>query len=337
MEPSFLTAILARTRWSRAWDVGQETLQSVRHELDRPLEQKREPYGRDLVCIGVHLDPERAPDVARDHANPVLVQVEVGSQDVLDHVRALGVVPHGELLFGRIPVGEDGPRLKAHPGVPGEDICLLDDMVGLRTCRLDVAEIRVAPPGEVVAEALVDDGCGGVERGLGVGDGGQHLPVDLHELRRILRPGAALGDHRHHRLALPGRRLKGQRILRRRLEALEVGQHPDPGIVYLGQLASGHDRDHPRGRVRRFRVDRPDPGMRMGRTDERRVSCPLAELDVVDEGAAPLREARRVGARNGPADIGVRAVEEPAVRDEIGHDVPPSRARAISNASTIAS
>ena len=183
----------------------------------------------------------------------------------------------------------------------------------------------------------MDDGRRGVERGLGVGDGRQHLPVDLDELRRILGLGAALGDHRDHRLALPGRRLQRQRILRRRLEALQVREHADPGVVYLRELATVHDRDHPRCRPRRIRVDGPDPGMRMGRAHEGHVPRPPAGLDIVDEGAAPFREAGRIGARNRPADIGVRAIEEPAVRDEIGHDGPPSRARAISNASTIAS
>ena len=77
--------------------------------------------------------------------------------------------------------------------------------------------------------------------------------------------------------------------------------------------------------------------MSVGRAHEGRVPGPPAGLDIVDEGAAPFREAGRIGARNGPADIGVRAVEQPAVRDEIGHDGPPWRARAISNASTIAS
>ena len=183
----------------------------------------------------------------------------------------------------------------------------------------------------------MDDGRGGVERGLGFGDGRQRLPVDLHELCRILGLGAALGDHRDHRLALPGRRFQRQRILRRGLEAFEMRQHADPGVVYLRELPSVHDRDHPRCRPGRFRVDRPDPGMRVGRAHEGRVPRPPAGLDIVNEGAAPFREAGRIGARNGPADIGVRAIEDPAVRDEIGHDGPPSRARAISNASTIAS
>ena len=114
-------------------------------------------------------------------------------------------------------------------------------------------------------------------------------------------------------------------------------QHADPGVVDLRELASGHDRNHPRKRPGRFRVDRPDPGMRVGRAHEGRVPRPPAGLDIVNEGAAPFRKAGRIGPRNGPADIGVRAIEEPAVRDEVCHDGPPARARAISNASTIAS
>ena len=196
-----------------------------------------------------------------------------------------------------IPVREDGARLDADPGVPAEDVGLLDDVVGLRVRRLDVAEVRVAAPGEVVAEALVDDRGVRVEGGCRVGDGGKHLPVDRDQLGRVLRLRAALGHDRHHRLALPGRGLKGKRVLRRGLEALEVGEHPDPGVVDLGELAAGHDRDDPRRGLRGRGVDRAHARVGVRGPDERRVPGPPAELDVVHERAAALGEARRVGAR----------------------------------------
>ena len=316
-------------------DVGDEALHAVGDELDRSLEQDGEPDGRHFVGVGVHLDPERAADVARDHPDAVLIQPVVRRKDVLDHVRALGVVPHRQLLLPRVPVRENGPGLETHPGMPAEDEGLLDDVIGFGAGRLDIAEVHVAPPGKVVAKAFVDDGGVRIESGLRIGDGGQHLPIDLDELRPVLRLRPALRDDRGHRLALPGRRIQGQRVLRRGLQPLQMGEHPDPGVMDLGELTAGHDRDYPRGRLRRIDPYRPDPGMGMGGAHERDVSRPLA-LDVVDEGAAALREPRRVRARDGAADVGVGTIQEPAIRNQVGHDASPVRARAISTASTIA-
>ena len=198
-----------------------------------------------LVGVGVHLDPERSSDVARDHPHPMLLQPIVGRENVLDHVRTLGVVPDRQLLFGRIPLRENGARLEADAGMPGEDEGLFDNVVGLRVGCVDVAEIRRAPPGEVVAETLVDHGRVGVECGLGIGDGRKHLPVDVHQPRPVFGRRAALGDDRDHRLALPGRGVQGQRVLRCGLQSDEVGEHADPGIVDLGKLRAGHHRNHP--------------------------------------------------------------------------------------------
>ena len=317
-------------------NVGDEALHAVGDELDGPLEEHGEPDRRHLVGIGVHLDTERSSDVSRDHPHPVLVQPIVRREDGLDHVRALRVVPHRQLLFGRIPLRKDGAGLEAHAGMPAEDERLLDDVVGLRVGRVDVAEAHVSPPGEVVAETLVDHGRVGIERGLRIGDRRKHLPVDVHQLRPVLRQRAGLGDDRDHRLALPGRGVQGQRILRRGLQPHEVGEHADPGIVDLGELRAGHDRDHPRRRLGRFGVDRPHAGVGVGRADERSVGGPV-ERDVVDEAATSFGQARRVGAGDGAADVGIGAIEQPAVRDQIGHDSSPLRARAISTASTIAS
>ena len=317
-------------------NVGDEALHAVRDELDRSLEQHGEPDGRDLVGIGVHLDPERSSDVARDHPHPVLLQPIVRRENVLDHVRALGVVPHRQLLFGRIPLREDGARLDTDAGMSGEDEGLFDDVVGLRVRRLDVAEIHLSSPGEIVAETFVDHGRVGVECGLRIGDGRKHLPVDVHKPRPVFGQRAALGDDRDHRLALPGRGVQGQRVLGRGLQPDEVGEHADPGIVDLGKLPAGHHRDHPRRRPGRFGVDRSHPGVGVGRADERRVGGPV-ELDIVDEAASTLRQSRRVGAGDGATDVGIGPIQQPAIRNQVGHDTPPLRVRAISTASTIAS
>jgi hypothetical protein len=58
-------------------DVGLERLDAVGEELDRPAEHHRQGARRDLVGIGVDLEPERAADVLVDHPHAMLGDAEV--------------------------------------------------------------------------------------------------------------------------------------------------------------------------------------------------------------------------------------------------------------------
>ena len=89
MVPSFLTPIFALDAMVAGVDVGDEALEPVGDELDRPLEQLRQRHRRHLVGIGVHLDAERAADVLGDDAHLVLLEPEVLGEQVLHHVRRL--------------------------------------------------------------------------------------------------------------------------------------------------------------------------------------------------------------------------------------------------------
>ena len=93
-------------------DVGDEALDTVGDELDRALEQLDERHRGHLVGISVHLDAERAADVLGDDAHLVLLDAEMLGEQVLHHVRRLRAVVDGEPLLARIPVGEDGARLR---------------------------------------------------------------------------------------------------------------------------------------------------------------------------------------------------------------------------------
>ena len=55
-------------------DVGDEALDPVGDEFDRPLEQLRQRHRRHLVGVGVHLDAERAADVLGDDADLMLFE-----------------------------------------------------------------------------------------------------------------------------------------------------------------------------------------------------------------------------------------------------------------------
>ena len=97
----------------------------------------------------------------------------------------------------------------------------------------------------------------GIERGLGVGDRRQLLVVDLDQLAGILGLGARARDHGADRLALPAGALDRDRVLRRRLDALEVREHADPRRDHLGELRAGDDRDHAGRLLRRRRRRSP--------------------------------------------------------------------------------
>ena len=137
-------------------DVGDEALEPVGDELDRPSQQLRQRRRRHLVGIGVHLDAERAADVLGQHAHLMLGEPEVQGEQVLHHVRRLRALVDGEALLARIPVGDDGARLVGDAGVAPEHEGRLDDLVGGGKALVGVAGLVAALEGEIVAERGMD-------------------------------------------------------------------------------------------------------------------------------------------------------------------------------------
>ncbi len=158
-------------------DVGDEALDPVGDELDRPLEELRQRGGRHLVGIGVHLDAERAADVLGDDAHLVLLEPEVLGEQVLHHVRRLRALIDGEPRLARVPIGDDGARLVAHSGVAAEPERRLDHRIGLGEALVWIPGVMRALEREIVAELGMDHRRAGIKRGLGVGDSGQLLVV----------------------------------------------------------------------------------------------------------------------------------------------------------------
>ncbi len=159
-------------------------------------------------------------------------------EQVLHHVGRLGALIDGEAPVAGIPVGDDGAGLVGDPGVTAEHERRLDDLVGGGEAAVGIAGVEAALEGEVVAEGRMDHRRPGIERGLGIGDGRQLLVVDGDEGAGVLglRPGA--GDDRGDRLALPAGALDRDGVLRRRLDALEMGEHADPGRDHLRELGA---------------------------------------------------------------------------------------------------
>ena len=224
-------------------DVGEEGLEPVGDELDRPAQHHRNRRGCHLVRVDVHLDAERPADVLADHAHVGLGNVEVARENVLHHVRRLGRLVHRQRVFRRVIVGEDRTAFQRDAGVAAEGVGLLDHQVGLRERLVDRVGAEVPPEADVIAKLRMDDVLAG-ERLLHVDHHRKLLPFGLHQLQGVFALCAAFGDDRPHRLALPARALDRERVLRRRLDAFQMAEHRDPGLAVFGHRAPVEHRDH---------------------------------------------------------------------------------------------
>jgi len=277
-------------------NVGDEALEPIGHELDRTFQQFRQRDGCHLVGIGVDLDAERAAHVLGDDAHLMLLQAKVLGEQVLHHVRRLRRVIGGQPLLARVPVGNDGARLVADAGVAAEHESVLDDGVGLGETLVRIAGRVHALEGEIVAEFGMDHRRARVERRLRVGHRWKFLVFDLHEFAAVLGLGARARNDGADRFACPAGAIDGDGVLRRRLDALQVREHADPGGDDLRQFGAGHHRNHARRLFRRGRIDSLDARVRMRRADKRHVRH-ARQRHVGDELGAALQQPAHVGPR----------------------------------------
>ena len=148
----------------------------------------------------------------------------------------------------------------------------------------------------------------GIERGFRIGDRGQGLVFHLDQFAGVLRLRARARHHRADRLALPAGAVDGERVLWRRFQALQMGEHPDPGRHHLGQLGAGDHRDHARRLLGLVGRDLDDARMGVRRAHEGDVRH-ARQSDVADILPASLREPLQIRPRHRAPDIGVRPVE----------------------------
>ncbi len=280
--------------------------------------------------------PNEPPTVFGQHPHLVLLEPEVLGKNVLRHVGRLRALIDGEPLVARIPVGDDGARLVGDAGVAAEHEGRRNDRVGFGKAFIRIARGECALEGEVVAELGVDDRRSFVERCFGVGDDGKFLVVDLNQRAGILGERPRAGDHGGDRLALPARALDRDGVLRRRFDALEMGEDADPGRDHLGKLGAGDDGDHTLHALCSRGVDRLDARMRVRRAHERDMRH-ARQRNVADVLPAPLRQPRQIRPRHRAADIGVRPVEGGQAGGDVVNDfhgdVPLAPARSCATAS----
>ena len=165
-------------------------------------------------------------------------------EQVLRHVRRLRALIDGQALLAGIPVGDDGARLVGDAGMAAEREGRLHHRVGLGKALVGIAGVQRALEGEIVAKLGMDHGCRRFERGFRVGHGGERFILDIDERAGVLGLRARAGDDRAHRFALPARAIHRDGVLRRRLDAFEMGEHADPRRDHLGELRAGDDGDN---------------------------------------------------------------------------------------------
>jgi len=77
-----------------------------------------------------------------------------------------------------------------------------------------------------------------------VGDDRKLFPLGLDQLHGVLGLAARLRDDRRDRLALPAGAIDRDRMLRRRLDPLQVPEHRNPGLAvlrYRGTVKDGNE------------------------------------------------------------------------------------------------
>ena len=209
----------------------------------------------------MHFDAERAADIFCQNAHLIRRQIEMLGEQVLHHVRRLRALIDGEPLLAGIPVGDDGARLVGYASMSAGAEGGFDHLIRIGEGLIDRADVELALKAEIIAERRMDDRRLGVERCFRVGDGGQFFVRDVHQFTGVFGFGAAARDDGADGFALPARDIDGDRRLRRGFQALEMGQHADPGRHDLGEFSAGHDGDDSRRFSRGFGGNRLDAGM----------------------------------------------------------------------------
>ena len=290
-------------------DVGDEALEPVGDEFDRPPQQLRQRHRRHLVGIGVHLDAERAADVLGEHAHLMLFETEVLGEQVLHHVRRLRALIDGEALLARIPVGDDGARLVGDAGVAAEHEGRLDDRVGFGETFVGIAGDERALEGEIVAELGMDHRRRLVERGFRVGHGGQALRSRPRPARRHPRLSARVRATTAA-TASPCQQARSTAMAccGADLMPLRWVSTPTHGVITFASSAPVTTATTPGA----FSPSAASMFlMRACACGERtNATCAMrGKRDVADILAAPLRQPRQIRPRHRAADIGVRPVE----------------------------
>ncbi len=219
-------------------NVGDEAFDAVGDELDRPLEQLGQRHRRHLVGISVHLDAERAADILGQH-----VHLSGGEAEIAWKTGSASCAA---------PACLDRPSRRCSPSFQSATMARASVVTPVWRPQTKVASTMASEPAkalstsptsslrskrEIVAEAFVDHRrCGRRARFPASVTAGSSSYDDVDQFAGVLGLGARARHYGADRFALPAGAIDRDRILRRRLEALEMGQYTDPGRHHLGEF-----------------------------------------------------------------------------------------------------
>jgi hypothetical protein len=219
----------------------------VERDLDRAVQAARGDRRQHRVLVHPQFAAEPAAAVQGDHPNVGERNPEALGQRLAVRMYRLGRVPHRQLAG--LPVRDTAVGLEAGVHLVLRPEGLLDDEIGLRQARLQVAA-TVGPgmAGPDIA-GVVDRRCAVAGRFLGVGDEGQLLVLDIDQAHRL---GGVRQVQRHDRGDLVADESQGG--------VEEAGVAAVPGeILYV--VGGQHQPDSGK-RPRPAGVDALDPGVR---------------------------------------------------------------------------
>ena len=202
-------------------------------------------------------------DPPTSHADLVFLKAQVQRGNILHHVRRLATLIDGESRFADVPVGHDRARFQSHPGVPSEDEVSLHHLIRVSKGLVGGSGFVHALEGKIVAQDSVNNRRLPIQRRFHISHRLKFFVFDCDRFRRIFRQRAAGRHNGSDGFALPASAIDGNRMLRRRFEALQMGEHADPGRNDCGKLSPRYDGDDTRHLLCRCRVDGRDFRVRM--------------------------------------------------------------------------
>ncbi len=280
-----------------ALHVGEERLAAVRGPAHRALQFPRCPHHDRLFRMQEDLHPERAADVARDHAQLLAVDLQDHVGDLLvDDMRALRRRMKRRAAGRGVVVGQRGARLDR----VGDDAVVHEfeprDVRGTLERRVDrlAALARADVEREVVGDVVPHLRRASVDRAARVDDRRQRVVVDAHAFGGVLRLGERLRHHHRHRIADVPHAIGGENRAWRvgPLAAVLVGHRDEAWNeaetvgLRVGAGQHGEHAGHPR---RLGGVDAGDARVRVRRPDDRRVRG-MGEMHVVGIAARALQQ-----------------------------------------------
>ena len=158
---------------------------------------------------------------------------------------------------------------------------------------------------DVVGELGMDDGRARRDGLELIAYHRQRLPIDGHQLGRVLRLGPAVGDDHRDGLALPDGAVRGQQPLRRGTMARPMQCDADERLAARVDVARDQHRGDARRLLCRFDVDRNDFCVRVRTAHKAGVQHPR-QLDVVDVAAMAAEQPFQLPPRDARADAGGR-------------------------------